>query len=533
VTRRTLVQRIDDWMNPIVVKELRQAVQSKLVVAALMLFLFVQIFILGTVLLSTEAKSMSGEMSFRAGRDLFMVLQGIMLGTCMLVPAYVGGRLGAERSDTNVDLLFISTLKPRQIVFGKFLSGIVLVLLIFSACTPFMTFTYLLRGIDMPTILFLVAMDFVLALWGVAGVIFLAVIPAPRPVKGAIGLGAFFGLLGLFTMGMGFTEMAVRFGFMVDIASREFWAPMLMMLVGIVGICSLNFSWAIAILNPPAANKAWPMRLCMLVYVVVLGIASYVVSASINHYGPLGAWLLVAMIGGVLQLFISVNERDEIGPRITRTVPRNPLIRLVAWLFYSGSAGGAVFSCLLMMGSLAAGLLVFHLNDDLDHFYAAAFGMSHAFGATGSGWHGQAEMLEMIRVSFLMGMYAYCFCLTAIVLRTLVFRGQVRPHFTWLIVLLLVGLGSVGPYMLMYFFAPQGGFYREDLSLMVTNPFLSVTQHVDRANIFEYGIFDTEVTPFLMVWASLATAGALPWLLGQMKRFVPLSRNGRQVNVIG
>ena len=52
----------------------------------------------------------------------------------------------------NVDLLFISTLKPRAIMAGKLQSAVILVLMVFSACAPFMTFTYLLRGLDMPTI---------------------------------------------------------------------------------------------------------------------------------------------------------------------------------------------------------------------------------------------------------------------------------------------------------------------------------------------------------------------------------------------
>src|SRR5205823_4778714 len=81
------------------------------------------------------------------------ILQGILLFTCLLfIPAYTGIRLAAERSDINVDLLFISTLRPRAIVRGKFVAALVLAVLIFSACTPFMTFSYLLRGLDVPSV---------------------------------------------------------------------------------------------------------------------------------------------------------------------------------------------------------------------------------------------------------------------------------------------------------------------------------------------------------------------------------------------
>src|SRR5262249_9107992 len=112
----SLFGKLDDWLNPIVVKELRQAVRSRVVVAALMLFLLLQLGLFGVYALTTEASQQHESEVFSAGRQIFRVLQGILLGTCLLVPAYAGLRLGAERSDTNVDLLFISTLRPRAIV---------------------------------------------------------------------------------------------------------------------------------------------------------------------------------------------------------------------------------------------------------------------------------------------------------------------------------------------------------------------------------------------------------------------------------
>src|SRR4051812_49514932 len=113
-------------MNPIVVKELRQAVRSRVVVAVLMLFLLLQIALFGMYVFQMETAHSREEEVFSAGRQVFRILQGILLGTCLLVPIYAGLRLGAERSDTNVDLLFISTLRPRAIVAGKPLSSLLL-----------------------------------------------------------------------------------------------------------------------------------------------------------------------------------------------------------------------------------------------------------------------------------------------------------------------------------------------------------------------------------------------------------------------
>src|SRR5262249_53147560 len=132
-----------------------------------------------------------------AGREIFEVLQGILLGTCMLlIPTYAGVRLAAEHSDSNVDLLFISTLRPRAIIAGKFQAPVVLILLILSACAPFMTFTYLLRGIDIPSILLVLGLDFLAVLLGTQLAIFLGAVPANWGLKVLLGLAGL-GCLGL------------------------------------------------------------------------------------------------------------------------------------------------------------------------------------------------------------------------------------------------------------------------------------------------------------------------------------------------
>src|SRR5262249_44079794 len=144
---------------------------------------------------------------------VFAVLQGILLATCMVfIPAYTGMRLGAERSDVHVDLFFITTLRPRAIIAGKFVAAIVLAILIFSACMPFMAFTYFLRGIDLPSIFFVIAFDFLVVTVTVMLAIFLAVIPANRILKALLGLiGLFIGLL-TFGYALGGTIMLVEFG---------------------------------------------------------------------------------------------------------------------------------------------------------------------------------------------------------------------------------------------------------------------------------------------------------------------------------
>jgi hypothetical protein len=458
-----------------------------------------------------------------------------MLGTCMLVPAYVGGRLNSERSDTNSDLMFISTLKPRTIVAGKFLSGVILVLLIFSACTPFMTFTYLLRGIDIPTILLIVVMDFVLALWGLAGVIFLAVIPAPRGVKGGLGMASFFGLVGLFSMGMSFTEAMLNFGFFLDVGSWPFWRDVLLALAIIVGQCALFFTWSAAILSPPSANKAVLVRLVMLLYIVGLGVACFLFSAALNSYTPLATWVTIAGLLGCLQLFISVNERERLGPRVRRAIPNSGLLRPLAFLFYSGSAGGVIFSTLVLLSTVGAGVLALALHGDMDVVPPTMSGSYMSSVGGGSSWGAPWLMVTQLRFAVLMGLYTYCYCLTAVLVRNVLLRGQLKPSFTWLPVLLLVGLGSVGPALIRYFVDQDqgrtygiGGYDYWHL----TDPFYTTgyalresltKEDALRESLTErQGLLNVAGMPFLLAWATLVSLANLPWLAGQVRRFKPV-----------
>src|SRR5690349_7996359 len=106
-----LVQWVDDRINPIVVKELRQAVQSRFVAWVILLFLALQLLFVGIHLFVVAAQGRVESIEYQGGRDVFTALQVLLLSTCMLfLPVYTGVRLAAERNELNTDLLFITTL---------------------------------------------------------------------------------------------------------------------------------------------------------------------------------------------------------------------------------------------------------------------------------------------------------------------------------------------------------------------------------------------------------------------------------------
>ena len=182
------LENIGNSLNPIVIKELRQAVHGKFLAAVLLIFLGIQLLTVGLFLTNDSVS-----WSFDAGRNIFKTLASMLLVTCLiLVPAYTGLRLAIERSDANVDLLFITTLRPRSIIWGKFFAALVFTALLYSVCMPFITLTYLLRGIDLPSIFVLLALNFIVVAVAIQCTILLGCLPANRVFKIILGLGWFF-----------------------------------------------------------------------------------------------------------------------------------------------------------------------------------------------------------------------------------------------------------------------------------------------------------------------------------------------------
>jgi hypothetical protein len=145
-----------EWeLNPIVIKELRQAVRSWTVTGMLLLFLAV-LLVASLIFLVTQSFDSGANMEL--GGEMFAWFLGILaFASVFFIPLYLGVRVAAERIENNPDLLYVSTLTPARIIFGKFLCGAYVTLLFFSACMPFMAFTNLLRGVDLPTVFLILA----------------------------------------------------------------------------------------------------------------------------------------------------------------------------------------------------------------------------------------------------------------------------------------------------------------------------------------------------------------------------------------
>jgi ABC-type transport system involved in cytochrome c biogenesis permease component len=87
----------------------------------------------------------------------------LLVPMLVIVPFSAFRSLAAEREDGTFELLSITALNARQIVSGKLGSAVLQMIVYYSALGPCIAFTYLLRGIDILTILLLLYYAFLLS----------------------------------------------------------------------------------------------------------------------------------------------------------------------------------------------------------------------------------------------------------------------------------------------------------------------------------------------------------------------------------
>jgi hypothetical protein len=498
--------KLDDLLNPIVVKELRQVVRSRVIMAALILFLIVQLGILLFNLSFDERRGVDYA-SLHAGRRIFTVFQGILLGTCMLlVPTYAGIRLSSEHSETNVDLLFISTLRPRDIMAGKLQASIVLILLIFSACAPFMTFTYLMRGIDIPSIVLVLLLDFLVVLFGTQGALFLGSIPTNLGLRLFLGLSGLVALFFVFITAMGGSITVLELGLGSRMDTLDFWLGVGGTAIVLVASIGQFFTWAVSIISSPSSNRAFPSRLYFLIFWLVTGVVAAVISYRAHEISFFLIWTFSVTILLCLQFLVSINERQQWGLRVMRMIPRNRLLRLPALLLYSGSAGGILF--VIGMTVLTYGLTYLVMTYD----GGTAFPRST--------YRLDAER-RLIAAFGLIALYTIDYCLMAVWLRNVLMPARVKASHTWIVSLLLFAIGFSLPLILVFMFQnEEWRMGQVDPWCYISNPCWTLYTVVESrgANADE---FLTGSVVFLSVLGFLLLMGCMPWIVRQFVRFHP------------
>ncbi len=479
---------IGDAINPIVVKELRQASQSRFVTATLMILLCIQLGALGLyLLLSGEATT-----SFESGRQVFILLLGIVFGAGMLfVPLYTAIRLVAERSDTQVDLLFITTIKPRRIIAGKLAAATAINVLIFSACLPFVTLTYFLRGIDLPSIFALMAICFLIIIACAQLAIFVACMPINRIFKVGLGLICLIIFLAIYIGLMSSAGSILIFGVGSRFDDWEFWRAALTVVLSVSAFCGLLFALSVALISPHAANRALAVRLYLTVVWLLSGISASVWSAMIAHYEPVDIWMVLNSFIFIAALFVAMSERDTLGRRVRRAIPVSKWKRLFAFLFFSGAASGLAWAWVMIgltMGWVGAWRKILGWMNGVDSLGDNA---THVAGIAA---------------------YIFCYAVCGALLRWRLF-GAIGTEWNWLFGGILMAIGGIVPFLVGVLFFLGGDWWNQSYGFwLVGNPFA-----------WENKPYRPLYAAVVIGWSAIIALLCRRWFIERAKSFRPLS----------
>lgn len=335
-----------DWLSPMLVKELRQGIRSKVFMAA---FYLTQVLMILSVVFNLTAVGegdAAGQMvNFLNGLFWFMI--GVPL--LFLMPIRGFGSLYGEIKAGTLELVFLTRLSALRIAAGKWTALMVQTLLLVAAVLPYVLLRYFLGSVNVVQDL-----QSLLVLLLASGMLTAATI-AISPYESKI-------LRALFSVGMVFGFIFLLFGLIGVIAGGVIrgsaggsfapWTFYLGMVLFAPAFIFLGLEIAASHIAPPAENHAIRKRL--------LGIYLLLAAAALTF---LGADAEVAY--GVALVLLTVVVIDALAEpqRFVRSVylpflQRGPAGRFLALFFTPGWVSATWF--LVLLPVLAGGLLWMH-----------------------------------------------------------------------------------------------------------------------------------------------------------------------------
>jgi hypothetical protein len=345
--RRSLLERIGDRLNPILVREVHQALNGKAFVVTAALALLA-ITIIALVVASQD------EVSPRDGAEAFLNTLRVLIPILFfIVPFQAFLSMRAEVGGGTVEHLLMSRLSPAGIVRGKLLATTVQFAIYLAIFSPLLAMTFLLRGVDVPTIAVMLALAFIVALacsaLGIAcGALcrwkaFFKVVPFAIMLIG----------LGWLTAGaIEIVDELVRD--MRQVLAADEFLHWFTSLVAVPIVATLLFAMiGSSALAHPYENRSTKFRLFSIGFVLLtFGWTIYnykrMGPGSLRTYFDLGDQLLFAgaMCAVALCLFpfFAATEARALSPRVRRHVPRNPLLAMLVAPLLPGCGRGLVFT---------------------------------------------------------------------------------------------------------------------------------------------------------------------------------------------
>jgi len=348
-TAESLLERAGDRLNPILVKEARQALKSRLFVVTFGLLLICAWggTIVGLAIIGPEAA-----FGFR-GSTMFAVYFVILaFALLVIVPFGAFRSLAVEQEDRTYELLSITALGPAQIIRGKLTSALLQMLIYLSAISPCLGFTYLLRGIDFVTILYILGW-LVLASLGLSAIaLLLGTLTEQRQLQVILSVMTIVGLLFAFGVAIS-VAMIVLFEEALPFSEPQFWTTSGALLSVYLSYLVLIYLAAVSRITFASQNRSTPLRIVMVVqHMLFTGwLAVLAIVVQIGDPDFYAFCMIILVLHWYAMGSVMLGESPELSLRARRRLPQSFLGRVFFTWFNPGPATGYVFA---LCGTLAS-----------------------------------------------------------------------------------------------------------------------------------------------------------------------------------
>ncbi len=335
-------ERLWTWgterINPIVVKEVRQSLKSRQFTISFGLTLIAAVAwtLIAISLMIPRVYFIPGGLPLLTG--FFCILQVPLM---IIIPFSAFRSLTTETEDSTFELLSISALSAWQIVLGKMSSALLQILLYLSALAPCIVLTYLLRGVSLFAILFLLGLTVVFSVAETAVALLLASVARARLLQAGASVLLLVGLIVAF---FSWTSLIVS-NFISEVSNPppQFYMVLFAMATIIAIALELVLRAAAAAIDFPSENHSTPLRRRLLLLVsLILFWSTFAVVASqeveIAYVFLIGTFIVCLFIGSLM-----TGERGIISPRACRTLPKTFAGRVFFTWFFPGAGMGYVF----------------------------------------------------------------------------------------------------------------------------------------------------------------------------------------------
>lgn len=445
-----MISRGSEWLSAILVKEARQALKSRQFVWTFFLLLvIVAAWAVMSISIAFSEGGTPGELGPLMLCGFFDIL-GFPLA--IIIPYSVFRSLAHEYESGTLQMVAITTMKPYQIVAGKLGSAMLQMMMYLAVLAPCISFTYLLRGIDV----FQILLGLTVCVFGCVCLCCISLFLACGTRRRSIGIGMTVLLIPALAFVFAlFTILSYGISFELTSTSDLFRPEVMVIIWGFFAFAgttaALAFVSATSLVAFDTENRATRIRLAIIVQQVFF-IGWAVSMLGFRDFIDESGWWAFAFTYGHYWIIVGsmlVSTRPIISRRVRRSFPKTILGKTFWGLLMPGSGRAYLF----VFANLLACTVTFALFAIFDSYLLPDDASTVVVGMGGG-----AADVELILLGLLVNLVYPLFFITVVYLLVKLI-GLYSPNVTaflgLVLALFVVFAGGLVGAAMQYLFMPR------------------------------------------------------------------------------